>query len=53
MVTYQRWTKVLFEVHPDADAQDVISVAAAEWRDKKEAIQDATVAEAREYARTL
>lgn len=53
MVTYQRWTALVFEAHPDADAQDVISAAAAEWRDKKDALQAASVSEARSHAKTL
>lgn len=53
MVTYQKWTSLVFETHPEADAPDVISAAAAEWRDKKEALLDATVQEARDHARTL
>lgn len=53
MVEYQKWTSIVFDVAPaDADASDVISWAAARWNEKKEALQDATVREAREYARS-
>lgn len=53
MVSYQRWTALVFEAHPEANAQDVISAAAAEWREKKSALEAATVREAREHAETL
>lgn len=53
MVDYQKWTSLVFETHPEAEAPDVISAAAAEWRDKKEALQAASVSEARDHARSL
>ena len=53
MVSYQKWTSIVFQVHPEADATDVISVAASEWRTRKEALRCATVQEAREHAKSL
>lgn len=53
MVSYTKWVSILFEVYPDADATDVVRVAGREWSAKKEALKDATVREARDYARSL
>jgi hypothetical protein len=53
MVSYQKWTSLVFETHPDAEATAVISAAAAEWQDRKQALQEASVSDARDHARTL
>lgn len=51
MVTYTEWTSIVFEVAPaDADAPDVISWAAARWRERKEDLRAASKADARRYA---
>lgn len=53
MVSYQKWTSIVFEIAGDEnDAPDVISWAASEWRSRKDALQEATVAEARDHARS-
>lgn len=53
MVEYQKWTSIVFDVAPaDADASEVISWAASEWNRRKSALQDATVREARDHARS-
>lgn len=58
MVSYQRWTAVAFEVarskgmaSSQENSQDLVSVLAAVWRDRKEELSSATVAEARQVAR--
>lgn len=53
MVEYSKWISILFEEHPDADAQEVMRVGGREWTANKRDLEDATVREAREYARTL
>lgn len=51
MVSYQKWTSIVFEVAPSsAESSEVISWAAKEWRNRKEALQEATVSEARDHA---
>lgn len=51
MVDYQTWTSIVFEVAPDdADAPDVVSWAAARWRERKEDLKQATRSEARQWA---
>lgn len=53
MVSYQKWTEIVFRVAPDhADAPDVISWAAARWRERKDDLQNATVREAEQWARS-
>lgn len=52
MVDYQRWTSIVFEVAPaDADSTEVISWAAARWRERRDDLEHATVREARQWAR--
>lgn len=52
MVSYQKWTEIVFRVAPDdAAAPDVISWAAARWRDRKADLEAATVREAEQWAR--
>lgn len=53
MVEYSKWTSLVFETHPDAEATEVISAAAAEWNKRKADLEAATVAEARDHARSL
>lgn len=53
MVDYNRWVSILFEVHPDAEATEVFRVAGREWSERKQALRDASVSEAREHAKTL
>lgn len=51
MVSYQKWTEIVFRVAPDdADAPEVISWAAARWRDRKDDLKGATVREAESWA---
>lgn len=51
MVTYQKWTEIVFRVAPDdAEAPKVISWAAARWRERKDDIEAATVREAEQWA---
>lgn len=60
MVSYQRWTSLVFEVakekgaHIDdiSDGSNVVAVGAAIWRDRKAELKAASVAEAREIARS-
>lgn len=52
MVSYQKWTEIVFRVASDtADAPEVISWAAARWRERKADLEDATVSEAEQWAR--
>ena len=54
MVTYRRWISLLFEVHGDsADATVIMREGGAEWTRRKQALQDASVAEARQHAKSL
>lgn len=54
MVSYQRWTEAVFDAAPaSADATDVISFAAQEWRKNKADLQAASVAEAEAHARAI
>lgn len=51
MVSYSEWTSIVFEVAPDsADATEVISWAAARWRERKSDLEDASQREARNWA---
>lgn len=51
MVSYTKWTSIVFDVAPsDAEASEVVSWAAARWRERKADIQAATVTEARDWA---
>lgn len=57
MVSYQKWTSVAFEVarskgmqSSQENSQDLVSVLAAVWRDRKDELSTATVAEARNIA---
>lgn len=59
MVSYQKWTAVAFEVarskgmrSSQQNSQDLVSVLAAVWRERKDELSTATVAEAREIARS-
>lgn len=52
MVSYTKWVSILFEVYPDADATEVVQVAARHWNERKADLKAATVAEARQYARS-
>lgn len=51
MVSYTKWISILFEVHPDAESTEVVSVGADLWSQNKEALKAATVAEARAFAK--
>lgn len=59
MVTYPQFTSVVFDVATAEgaqfdsinDGQAVIKVAADVWQDRKEELQTATLAEARDVAR--
>lgn len=59
MVSYQRWTSIVFDVAQSegaqidniADGSSVISVAAEIWRDRRGELSTATIAEARDVAR--
>lgn len=54
MVEYRKWVSIMFEVHGDSNpAPRVMKVAASEWSQKKPALLDATVTEAREHAKSL
>lgn len=54
MVSYQRWTQMAFEearsqgIESNAEtSREVVSVAAAVWRDRKPELSAATIQEAR------
>jgi hypothetical protein len=51
MVDYQTWTSIVFEIAADEDATEVISWAAARWREHRQDLRAATKSEAREWAR--
>lgn len=52
MVTYRQWVSILFEIYGDTnESTEIMRVAGREWSAQKEAFQNATMAEAREYAR--
>jgi len=57
MVSYQKWTAVAFEaarskgMHSSQEnSQDLVSVLAEVWRERKQELSTATVAEARAIA---
>lgn len=52
MVEYTTWTALAFEVADDSvQASRVVSRAAELWRSHKAGLQEATKAEARDFAR--
>lgn len=58
MVSYQRWTQIAFAEadrqgmrSSQENSQSLISVAAEVWRDRKQELQAATIAEAESIAR--
>jgi hypothetical protein len=51
MVSYTEWTAIVFELVGDEDATEVISWASDRWNERKSDLEDATTAEAREWAR--
>jgi hypothetical protein len=59
MVTYQKWTQVLFEVARESGIDtgsrqtQIVSLAAEAWNNNKSDMSAATVSEAREAARRL
>lgn len=53
MVSYSKWVSVLFQEYPDAKATLVVSTAGEVWSKNKPLLQDATVSEAREYAKQV
>lgn len=57
MVTYQKWTQIAFETarqkgmaSSQENSQDLVSVLAAVWRDRKSELSASTVAEAERIA---
>lgn len=51
MVTYTEWTSIVFEIAPSsASAPEVVSWAAARWRERKADLLDASRTEARKWA---
>lgn len=57
MVSYQKWTAIAFEAarskgmrSSQENSQDLVSVLAAVWRERKGELSTATVAEARAIA---
>lgn len=59
MVTYQRWTSIAFEVARQqgmettrSNSQDLVSILADVWNDRKEELSAATVQEARSIAQS-
>lgn len=57
MVSYQKWTALAFEAarskgmqSSQENSQDLVSVLAEVWRDRKDELSTATVAEARDIA---
>lgn len=56
MVSYQRWTAIVFDVARSMGADtsrrqtEIVSAAATIWNDQKEELETATAAEAREIA---
>lgn len=53
MVSYTEWTSIVFDVAPSsAEASEIVSWAAARWRERKSDLEDATEAEARSWARS-
>lgn len=54
MVSYQKWTSLVFEQVPKSvrqdSATDIVSVGADVWNDRKEELRTATIAEARQIA---
>lgn len=54
MVDYNRWIGLLFEVHGDtADATVIMREGGKYWTNNKPRLRNASVAEAREIAKTL
>lgn len=54
MVDYTRWVSIMFEVHGDSNpATTVMEVAGSEWSERKQALRDASVSEARAHAKSL
>lgn len=57
MVTYQKWTAIVFEVAEQKGADtsrfqnDIVSTAASIWQAQKDHLSTATVAQARDVAR--
>lgn len=58
MVSYQRWTSIAFDVAKSKGLstgqesnRDMISVSAEIWRDRKDELSTATIAEAEKIAR--
>lgn len=59
MVSYQRWTSIAFDEarrqgmqSSQENSQDLISVVADVWNDRKEELDSATIGEATEIARS-
>lgn len=57
MVSYQKWTSIAFEVakqkgmeNSQENSQALVSLVAKLWRENKEALSTATIAEARATA---
>lgn len=54
MVSYQKWTSIVFEQVPETvrkdSATDIVSVGAEVWRDRKSELNTATVSEAKKIA---
>jgi len=58
MVSYQRWTAIAFDVarskgmqSSQENSRDLVSVLAAVWRDRKDELSTATLAEAERIAK--